>query len=179
MPKVAALVALLTLFAIGLAGCERSVPAPTTVVIVRHAEKASQEADAPLSDAGHVRASALADALANAGVSAIYSSQYGRNKDTVAPLAARAGVAVTERPVDLGNPGDYGARLVAEIREKNAGQTVVVVSHQNTVPAIVGALTGTPGAPLGDGEYDRLTIVTIGADGRAREILARYGAPSA
>jgi broad specificity phosphatase PhoE len=87
-------------------------------------------------------------------------------------------VAVTELPVNLSDPGDYGKRLATDILEKYAGQTVVVVSHQNTIPAIVEGLTGRSGTPLGDAEYDRLTIVTISPGGTAHQMVVRYGAPS-
>lgn len=160
------------------ASCASAPPATTLVMIVRHGEKVSQDADAALSDAGRARAAALAEVAAGADVGAIYSSQFARNKDTVAPLAERTGVVVTEMPVTLSDPGDYGKRLVADLLAKHAGQTVVVVSHQNTIPAIVEALTGRVGAPLGDAEYDRLTIVTVAPRGAARQIVARYGAPS-
>jgi broad specificity phosphatase PhoE len=178
MRKLAAFGWLCVLVTVGPAACQRATPGPTTVIIVRHAEKASQDPDTPLSDAGRQRAAALGDSVGGAGVAAIYSSQFVRNKETVAPLAERTGASVTEYPVNLSDPGDYGSRLATEILEKHRGQTVVVVSHQNTIPAIVERLTGRSGAPLGDAEYDRLTIVTVPPDGAARQIVARYGAPS-
>jgi broad specificity phosphatase PhoE len=178
MPKRAVFVVLCTFVTVGLAACGRATPGPTTVLIVRHGEKVSQDADTPLSDAGRARAVALADATSDAGVSAIYVSQFARNKDTARPLAERAGLAVSERPVNLSDPGDYGKRLAAEILEQQAGRTVVVVGHQNTIPLIVEGLTGRGAVPLGDAEYDRLTIVTIPPAGDAHVIVARYGAPS-
>jgi broad specificity phosphatase PhoE len=178
MTKRAAFVLLLVLGGIGSMACQRPPAGPTTVLIVRHGEKASQDADAPLSDAGRQRAVALAETAADAGVAAIYSSQFTRTKDTARPLSERTGVAVTEFPVNLSDPGDYGKRLATEILAKHAGQTVVVVSHQNTIPALVEGLAGRGEAPLGDAEYDRLTIVTVLPGGAAHQIVARYGAPS-
>lgn len=175
----AVLLVLVAVLSVGAGACDRPKPGPTTVLIVRHAEKASNDADSPLAEAGQRRASVLADVAADAGVAAIYSSQFVRTKDTARPISERAGVPVKEVPVNLSDPGDYGKRLAKEILEKHAGQTVVVVSHQNTIPGIVEGLTGRSGTPLGDAEYDRLSIVTVPPDGPARLIVARYGAPGA
>lgn len=165
---------LLLLLAFGAAACSRPQPGPTTVLIVRHAEKASDAEDSPLNEAGLRRAQALVRVAEEAGVQAIYSSQFLRNRDTARPLAERSGVAVTQRPVNLQNPGDYGQALAREIREKHAGQTVVVVGHANTVAATVEGLTGRP-AGLGDIQYGDLYVVTVPAAGAARLVRAQYG----
>ncbi|MCL4865708.1 MAG: histidine phosphatase family protein, partial [Gemmatimonadales bacterium] len=66
--------------------------APVTIFVVRHAERASTEADSPLSEVGKARAERLAAMLASAGVTHAISTQFVRTKDTVAPLAARMGI---------------------------------------------------------------------------------------
>src|SRR3954467_14269916 len=59
---------------------------PATVIIVRHAEKASQtDADPVLSDAGIQRAKDLAAALADAHVSTVITTQLQRTRLTAAP----------------------------------------------------------------------------------------------
>jgi broad specificity phosphatase PhoE len=166
---------LVILLALGLAACGRPQPgATTTVLIVRHAEKASDAADSPLTDAGSERAQALARAAEGAGVSAVYSSQFRRNLDTARPLSERLGVAVTEAPVNLESPGDYGKTLARDILDKHAGETVVVVGHGNTVAATVEGLTGRP-AHIESVEYHDLFVVTVPPDGPGRLIKARYG----
>jgi 2,3-bisphosphoglycerate-dependent phosphoglycerate mutase len=66
-----------------------------TILLVRHAQpvapgSAGHEENArPLSAAGHDQAERLADDLAGAGVSAVYSSPYPRAVQTLAPLARR------------------------------------------------------------------------------------------
>jgi broad specificity phosphatase PhoE len=47
------------------------------------------------------------------------------------------------------------------IRERHAGETVLVVSHSNTVPAIINALGGGPLEDLNQDEYDDLFVVTL------------------
>ena len=168
---------LVLLLALAAGSCAGPSPALTTVLIVRHAEKATGGDDPPLTDAGMRRAQALVGVAREAGVHAIYSSQFKRNVDTVRPLSEATGVAVTEMPVNLEEPGDYGRRLADEIVSKHAGGTTVVVSHLNTIPAIVEALSGRPVAPLNDVEYANLFVVVIPHDGEPRVIRAQYGQP--
>lgn len=162
------------LLALGLAACGRPEPSATTVIIVRHAEKASDAADSPLTDAGSQRARALVRATEGAGVSAVYSSQFRRNLDTARPFSDRLGVAVTEFPVNLESPGDYGKTLARDILDKHAGKTVVVVGHGNTIAATVEGLTGRP-AQIESVEYHDLFVVTVPPAGPARLIKAQYG----
>lgn len=107
-------------------------------------------------------------------MSAIYSTQFKRNRDTAKPLSDRLGIAVTEVPVNLQSPGDYGKMLAGNILEKHSGQTVVVVGHGNTIGSIVEGLTGRA-ASLGDIQYSDFIIVTIPPAGGARVIRANYG----
>jgi broad specificity phosphatase PhoE len=156
--------------------CNRPQPGPTVVLVVRHAEKASDAEDSPLTDDGAGRAQALVGVAENAGVSAIYTTQFRRNHDTAKPFSDRTNVAVTEMPVDLQNPGDYGKRLAKDILEKHAGQTVLIVGHSNTIPLIIEALTGRAGL-VNDVQYRDLFIVTIPPAGQAGLIKAQYGQP--
>lgn len=167
-------VMLALLLAVSTVSCGRQQTGPTVVLVVRHAEKASDAEDSPLTEAGLQRAQALVRVAEGAGVSAVYSSQFKRNRDTARPLAERLGVAVTEAPVNLQNPGDYGKTLAGDIMEKHRGQAVVVVGHGNTIAATVEGLTGRP-APLGDIQYGDLFVVTISPSGPARLIRAQYG----
>jgi broad specificity phosphatase PhoE len=143
-------------------------------MIVRHAEKASEAEDSPLTEAGAERARALVQVAGDAGVSAIYSTQFKRNRDTAQPLSERLGIAVTEVPVNLQSPGDYGKRLAADILEKHSGQTVLVVGHGNTIGSIIEGLSGRA-FPLDGVEYHALFIVTVPSSGSAGIIKAQYG----
>lgn len=169
---------LIILIALGMISCNRTQPGPTVVIIVRHAEKASDAEDSPLTEAGTERARALVGVASDATVSAIYTTQFKRNHDTAQPLAERLGVAPTVVPVNLQNPGDYGKTLAKTIVEKNAGQTVVVIGHGNTIASIVEGLTGRS-APQGDIQYSDLFIVTVPPSGQARVIKAQYGTGTA
>jgi broad specificity phosphatase PhoE len=166
---------LLVLFlALGLFSCSQQQPGSTTVLLVRHAEKASDAEDSPLTEDGLKRSQALVRVAEDTGVSAIYSSQFKRNLETAKPLSVRLGLAVTEQPVNLQSPGDYGKRLAQSILEKHVGQTVLVIGHGNTIAATIEGLTGRP-APIGDVQYSDLFIVTIPPSGAAKMIRGQYG----
>ncbi len=163
--------ALLASLVAGAAGAEPPPPVAavdTVYVVVRHAQKATGD-DPPLTAEGEAHARALAEALADAGVRAIYATPYRRTQATAAPLAARSGVAVTRY-----EPGDAPATAAA-IRAAAHGGTVLVVGHSNTVPALVEALSGVAVAPMPETDYTRMYVVVAGAGGRAR--LLRLSMP--
>lgn len=163
------------LLLLAVVSCKPSSDAPTIVFIVRHAEKADNSDDPPLAPAGVERAQALVRAAGDAGVKAIYSSQFKRNRGTVQPLADHLRIPITEMRVTLDNPGNYGKELAGNVLAKHAGETVVVVSHRNTIPAIIEGLTGKAGQETTGDAYNDLFIVVMPAKGDARLIKAQYG----
>lgn len=171
-----AFVAFVLLLSLAAVSCDRGAPAGATVVLlVRHAEKASDAEDSPLTEAGGQRAQALVRAAEDAGVAAVYSTQFRRNLDTARPVSERLGVAVTEARIrDLSNPGDYGKTLAREIVSKHRGRTVLVVGHSNTIASVIEGLTGRAPA-LSSVEYHDLFVVTAPPEGRAGLIKAQYG----
>ena len=70
----------------------------TTIIIVRHAER-DPGLDPPLVEEGVRRADSLRDALTENGVTAIYTTDLLRNRETVQPLAD-----ALDLPVKLVNP---------------------------------------------------------------------------
>lgn len=154
--------------------CDSAKPTPTVVLIVRHAEKVDSSDDPPLSEAGIQRSKALVRVIEDASVTAIYSTQYKRNRDTVQPVTESTGTAITEAEVNLDSPGDYGKRLAEQIMKKHSGQTVLVVSHRNTMGAIIEALSGKEVGQIED-VYSDLFMVVIPPQGEARLIKAKYG----
>src|SRR5437667_6208314 len=105
-----------------LFACARAELHPiTTIILVRHGERANQAADSPLSDAGFARAKELARILSDVNLNAIYATQFVRTQETVAPLAAARNL----RPVIINTGDAYAHELVNDILTHHAGQTVV------------------------------------------------------
>ena len=149
----------------------------TTVVVVRHAEKAAEPAnDPPLTAAGQARAEALVDAVRGMPVRAVVSTNFARTRSTAAPLAER--LALTPELVDARSP-DHARQVAAGVLARHRGETVVVVGHSNTVPDIVAALGAPKPAPICDAEYDNLFVVRVPANGAAATVeRRRYGVAS-
>src|SRR4051812_25423915 len=96
----------------------------TTVILVRHAEKAAAPAaDPPLTAEGEVRARNLWEAVKDAGINAIISTQFLRTKNTAQVTADALGL--TTEIVAAG--GANHAQDVAAAVRKHAGHTVLVV----------------------------------------------------
>ncbi len=158
-----------------LAGCSTlkspAGPRETTIWVVRHAEKATDDAEDPsLSDQGRARAEALAVRLEGEGIDAIFSSPYRRTRSTAEPLAERIGQEI--RRYEAKDFAGLRERLLGEFR----GKEVLVVGHSNTVLPIIEALGARrPVEALSDGDYDYLFKVSVpGHDGASVEI-ERYG----
>lgn len=148
----------------------------TTVILVRHAEKAAEpKADPPLTPVGEARAAALVEALRTAGISTIYSTPWKRTQQTARPISEKLGIPVTTFDAPAGAQG-YGEAYAAEILGKNRGRVVLVVGHSNTVPGILRGLGVTDVAPIADMEYDNLYIVTVPQTGPVRAVRAKFGA---
>jgi broad specificity phosphatase PhoE len=153
-------------------------PAPTTVIVVRHAEKAEKPADDPgLSRKGLMRAEALADALEGAGITAIYATPLRRTRDTASPLADRLGLEIAVAEIGAGGVKAHVESLARLILERHRGGTVLVVGHSNTVPLLLRELgAGVPA--MSEEDFDDLYILTIPPKGPRRLIRARYGPPN-
>jgi phosphohistidine phosphatase SixA len=155
----------------------------TVVLVIRHAERNDAascnppESGPPLSSAGQTRAQLLVHVAEEAGVVAIYASEFCRTQQTVQPLATQLGLPVTV--VDQVAPdgtADVDA-LIAQIWANNKGQVAFVAGHTNTVPVIIEKLGGGTIAPIGETKFDNLYVVTIPRWGRTKVVHLKYGTP--
>ena len=146
----------------------------TTVIIVRHAEKIidPNNPDVDLSEAGYARAKEIARVFGDAGVQAIFATQYKRTQETVKPLADKTGV-----PINIVSSKST-PDLLARIRAQHSGQTIFIAGHNNTVPEIIEALGGPKYPTIPENEYDNVFIVTIYRTGKAMVVKMKYGAAS-
>lgn len=150
------------------------------MLLVRHAEKADLPGiDPPLSCDGELRAETLVDVAGEAGVAAIYATQFIRTQQTAQPLAGHLGLAVDLITLDPANPLQYVEDVVDQVLSQHSGEVVFVVSHSNTVPLIVEELVAGPISPITEDEYDNLFIVTVPRFfGNTNIVRARYYAPT-
>ncbi len=150
----------------------------TTVILVRHAEKAAPDGDPPLSAPGQARAAALGMALADVPLGVIVTSEYRRTIETAAPLATARGIV----PVVVaarGGPDSNAAAVARALRAAPAGSAALVVGHSNTLGPIIAALGGPRVAELCDGEYATLFVLELPRESSPRLVRSRYGAPDA
>lgn len=165
-----------TAIAVGLAWFFE-LQATTTVIFVRHAEKAVTPADDPgLTMAGKQRAAELArqlvDADVVAGVDAIYSTSFRRTEETAQPVATALNLPITS--YDASNT----ETIMDEIVREHKGKIVLVVGHSNTVPALIGNMGASKKVPeIDENEYDNIYVVSIPWFGKTKTIRLRYGAP--
>lgn len=169
-------IAIYTAIAIGLAWFFES-QATTTMIFVRHAEKALTPTDDPaLSRAGETRAAELArqlvDADVVAGIDAIYSTSYRRTVETAQPVADALALSV-----NLYDPDDNEA-VLATILKEHKGKIILVVGHSDTLPTLIADLGASKNVPpIAESEYDNIYLVSIPWFGKTKTIRLRYGAP--
>lgn len=162
--------------AIGLAWFFES-QATTTVIFVRHAEKAAVPEDDPgLSAAGQRRAAELArqlvDADVIAGIDAVYATPFRRTEETARPVAE-----ALDLPINSYDASDTEA-IMERIVKQHKGKIVLVVGHSNTVPALIANLGASKHVPrIAENEYDNIYIVSIPWFGKTKTIRLRYGEP--
>jgi broad specificity phosphatase PhoE len=164
--------------ALGLAWFFES-QATTTVVFVRHAEKALTPADDPgLSEVGQRRAAELARQLADvdvvAGIDAVYATSFRRSAETAKPIADALKLQV--RSYDAGDT----EKFLNELVKAEKGKIVLVVGHSDTVPVMIGNMGASKRVPpIAADEYDNIYIVSIPWFGKTKTLRLRYGEPYA
>jgi broad specificity phosphatase PhoE len=172
------IVVIYTAIAIGLAWFFES-QATTTMIFVRHAEKAAEPADdPPLSPAGRQRVAELTrqlvDADVVAGIDAIYVTNTARSEQTAEPLARRLGIEMQHYETDPVDNEPVVDRMVSD----NKGKIILVVGHSNTLPALIADLGASKNVPpIAENEYDNIYIVSIPWFGKTKTIRLRYGEP--
>lgn len=138
---------------------DRAAIATTTFILVRHAEKATDDPrDPALTPAGHQRAERLARLLADRPLAAVYATDYRRTRQTAQPAAAGHGLDVTIYDAGL-SPDEFAQRL----RRRHHGDTILVVGHSNTIPEIMSQLCECMAHPLEEDDYGDLFEIRSGS----------------
>jgi phosphohistidine phosphatase SixA len=150
---------------------------PTMIVLVRHADRASNpQDDPPLTAAGAKRAQDLAVALGNANLSAIITTQLRRTRETAQPIAAALGLAAETIELNPEKPDAHIKAVLAALRSR-AGGSVLVVGHSTTVPALIEALGGPHLPAICETVYDGL-FVLVPTSAKPLLVQSHYGAAS-
>ena len=103
----------------------------TTVAIVRHAEKKDNSTNAPLTKTGECRAESLARILKNSGISAVFSTNLERTRETVNNYADSQSPRIAIQYYN-----NTGA-VASLIKSRYAGKSVLVAAHSGTVEQLV------------------------------------------
>lgn len=131
---------------------------PTTIYLVRHAEKYEQGADPRLKPEGVIRANALRNILKDVKLAAIITSDATRTKETAQPTAKAK--RLKPKAIDAGD-SNYVKNVVDEINHF-PGESVLVVSHSDAILEICEEL-GVPNTEdikeIGETEFDRFFII--------------------
>jgi broad specificity phosphatase PhoE len=165
-----------TAIAVGLAWFFES-QATTTIIFVRHTEKALEPADDPgLSEAGRRRAAELArqlvDADVVAGIDAIYATPYRRTQET-----AQSTADALDLPINTYDAADTET-VLETILKNHKGKIVLVVGHSNTVPVLIANLGASKKVPpIHEDEYDNIYVISIPWFGKTKTIRLRFGEP--
>jgi broad specificity phosphatase PhoE len=145
----------------------------TTVVIVRHAEKALGTIDdPPLSPEGEQRSERLAlifgERTGAGHLDAIYVTDTRRTQQTAAPLAARLHLV----PVVL--PAADISGIAARLLQEHRGGTVLFLGHSNTLPQLVRELSGKMIEPIPDEDYGEIYVLSVPRFGKASLVRMKY-----
>jgi len=145
------------------------------ILLIRHCESSGQHAEAPLTERGLSQADALATTLARFPIERVVSSPYLRARQTVAPFAARAGLAVeldarlAERRLSAQPIRDWRDVVRASFEDLDrrasggeSGREVLARGRAALADALAGAATWT--ALVGHGQH--LSLLLHDFDGR-------------
>lgn len=119
---------------------------PEQIFLLRHSEKASGN-NPSLTDIGKLRANNIAKQLKSAKPTQLFSTDYNRTQQTIAPLSNALSLKVQSY-----NPREL-VQFAGELKLLNG--VAVVVGHSNTTPQLVKLLSGHR-VNIEEDEYDKL-----------------------
>ena len=149
-----------------------------TVYVVRHAKAGSRrnwsgdDTQRPLSKPGRRQSEAIADLLADAGITRVVSSPYVRCVQTVEPLSARLGL-----PVDPSDALAEGAPVeeAVALLDKLAREEAVLCSHGDVIGDLLMHLADC-GLRLDDFRLEKGSVWVLECE-NGRVVSARYVTP--
>ena len=127
---------------------------PKAVYLFRHAEKQiiKGEDNPELTRAGFSRSNVLAQAMADITPGLIYSSEYTRTQQTVAPLAKQ-----WSSDIIIKTAKDPEAQVEAAL--SNCNKHVIIAGHSNTIPNLISLFGVMEEISIEDNQYGDLFII--------------------
>jgi|TARA_B100000949_G_scaffold195971_1_gene181387 phosphohistidine phosphatase SixA len=127
---------------------------PKAVYLFRHAEKQiiKGEDNPELTRAGFSRSNVLAQAMADITPGLIYSSEYTRTQQTVAPLAKQ-----WSSDIIIKTAKDPEAQVEAAL--SNCNKHVIIAGHSNTIPNLISLFGVMEEITIEDNQYGDLFII--------------------
>ncbi|WP_306352517.1 phosphoglycerate mutase family protein [Flavobacterium sp. '19STA2R22 D10 B1'] len=126
----------------------------TVIYLIRHAEKADQNYNTNLSEAGKIRAQSWATILKSVPFDGFYSTPYNRTQQTIQPTAD-----ANKKEISTYNPKDFS---LDQVIEKHLGKNILVVGHSNTIPKLINQfLKEDYYVNIDESEFGNLYIITI------------------
>ena len=127
---------------------------PKAVYLFRHAEKQiiKGEDNPELTRAGFSRSNVLAQAMADITPGLIYSSEYTRTQQTVAPLAKQ-----WSSDIIIKTAKDPEAQV--EVALSNCNKHVIIAGHSNTIPNLISLFGVMEEITIEDNQYGDLFII--------------------
>jgi len=162
----------IALLFVSLSGLCGLAQAQKAVILVRHAELQGPAMAEPkhlaLSEAGEARAQRLAAMMKDAGINAVYVTDFVRTNKTAEPLYH----ALKLEPIVLpkGDAGELNERL----RKNHAGETVLMVGHTDTIPGLLKALGHPAEIKIDAQDYGNVFVVMPKGDGAPTFLRLRY-----
>jgi hypothetical protein len=158
----------------------RSENAVTTVILIRHAER-DPGADPPLNKKGELRAQSMINTFSEAGITAVYTPDLLRNRQTAEPLLKAIDVQLDLIPNRMLRETKKLAKyFVDEVFSKHKGGVVLYIGNQkSSIKGQMGNLQEVYWALGGEGmpmtRYPDMYIFTIFPDKSIRIIKAEHG----
>ena len=140
----------------------------TSIILVRHAEK-DYGADPLLTPQGTERANRLMEMTKNLPIAAVYSTDTRRTINTARPTAD-----FHKKDIKIYDP--YGLEAFgATLRRRHRGETVLVVGHSNTTPALTSVLDRRNDYErFSELDYTNFWIINIPVRGAEHLLKLRY-----
>lgn len=140
-----------------------------TIYLVRHAEKQADGGKEPvLTLVGQQRATNIAKMLKDKNITAIYSSDYNRTRQTAQPLAQILGLTITI--YDPAKLKAFAKQILSKPFSIDQGN-LLIVGHSNTTPGLASFLGGEDFGEIDHSEYHRVYQLSFEAETIKSELL--------